>query len=122
MENKLLIIDDEEILIKNYKYYLERRGYLVFTTPKGEDGLELLKQHDPDLMLLDLSLKEGLQGREVLKQAIALKPTLKIAVLTGFGDDEEVRNTCISLGAKIVLTKPITLDGLKEELDKLKEL
>jgi len=119
MNNNLLVVDDEEVLLRNYKSYLERKGYVVFTAPRGESGLELLKQHGPDLMLLDLHLKEGIQGIDVLKQALELKPGLKVIVLTGFGKDEDVINMCLNLGAKKVLKKPIALDALKEELDKL---
>lgn len=122
MNNKLLIIDDEEVLIRNYKSYFGRKGYIVFISLTGEQGLELLREHDPDLMLLDLHLKDGIQGIEVLREAIAIKPNLKVAILTGFGQDEEVRNTCISLGAKVVLKKPLTLEALKEEVEKLKAL
>ena len=120
MNNKLLIVDDEDVLLRSLKPYFTRKGYVVFTALKGEDGLELLKVEDPDLMILDLHLKEGIQGVEVLKQAIALKPTLKIAVVTGFGKDDDVIKMCLDLGAKAVLKKPITLDVLKEELEKLK--
>jgi len=122
MNKKLLVIEDEEILLRNYKSYFGRKGYEVFTTPKGEDGLDLLKEHDPDLMLLDLHLKEGIQGMDVLKQAIALKPTLKIVILTGFGNDKDAVDMCLKMGAKVVLPKPITLDILKEELDKLQKM
>lgn len=121
MNNKLLVIEDEEVLLRNYKSYFGRKGYVVFTSPKGEDGLELLKAQDPDLMVLDLHLKEGIQGIEILKQAIEFKPALKIAVLTGFGKDDDVINMCLSLGAKIILKKPIVLEALKEELDKLRD-
>jgi len=122
MGNKLLIVDDEEVLLKNIKSYFGRKGYVVFTALNGEAGLDQLKTEDPDLMLLDLHLKEGIQGMEILKQSLEIKPSLKIAVLTGSGSDEDVRKSCLDLGAKAVLKKPIALDGLKGELEKLKGL
>lgn len=120
--NKLMIVDDEEILLRQLKSFFARKGYTVFTASKGEDGLTLLKEQDPDLMILDLHLAEGIQGVDVLKQAIALKPVLKVVILTGFGKDEDVVKICLNLGAKTVLAKPITLDILKEELDKLQKM
>lgn len=122
MGNKLLIVDDEEVLLKNIKSYFGRKGYVVFTALNGEAGLDQLKTEDPDLMLLDLHLKEGIQGMEILKQSLEIKPSLKIAVLTGSGNDQDVVKNCLDLGAKAVLKKPIALDGLKGELEKLKGL
>jgi len=119
--NKLLIVDDEEFILSQFKSYLERKGYLVFTATKGEEGLTLLKQNNPDLMLLDLHLKEGIQGIDVLKQALEFKPDLKVAIYSGFGNDNETIDSCLKLGAKLVLPKPINLKTLKEELDKLRE-
>ena len=120
MNNKLLIVDDEDVLLRSLKPYFTRKGYAVFTALKGEDGLELLKVEDPDLMILDLHLTEGIQGVDILKQALEFKPGLKIAIHTGFGNDNDAVDMCLKMGAKIVLPKPITLDILKDELDKLK--
>lgn len=122
MNSKLLVIDDEEVLLNNIKSFFGRKGYQVFTSSTGDSGLELLKQNDPDFLLLDLHLKEGIQGMNVLKKALELKPGLKIAILSGFGKDEEIIKTCLNLGAKAVLKKPMTLDTLKKEVEKLKEL
>jgi len=118
--NKLLIVDDEEIILRQFKFFLERKGYVVFTASKGEAGLALLKEHDPDSMILDLHLAEGIQGVDVLKRALELKPGLKVAIYTGFGKDKDAVDMCLNMGAKIVLSKPITLDILKEELEKLR--
>lgn len=120
--NKLLFVDDEEFILRQFKSFLGRKGYIVFTATKGEDGLILLKEHDPDLMILDLHLAEGIQGIDVLKWALEFKPALRVAVYTGFGNDKDVVDMCLNMGAKIVLPKPITLDVLKEKLDKLRDM
>ena len=122
LNNKLLIVDDEEFVLCQFKSFLERKGYVVFTASKGEDGISLLKEHDPDLMILDLHLAEGIQGKDVLKEALEFKPALRIAIYTGFGNDKDAVDMCLNMGAKIVLPKPITLDVLKEELDKLRNI
>jgi len=120
--NKLIVIDDEEIILRQFKFFFGRKGYEVFTASKGEDGLALLKEHDPDLMILDLHLAEGVQGVDILKQALEFKPGLKVAIHTGFGNDKDAVDMCLKMGAKVVLPKPITLDILKEELDKLQKM
>ncbi|MCX7661069.1 MAG: response regulator [Candidatus Omnitrophica bacterium] len=117
---KVLIVDDEEILLNNLKSYLERKGYIVECILNGEDGLELIKEKDFDILLLDLHLKEGPSGLEVLKLALKIKPELKVVVFTGYGQDKDIEETCFSLGAKGFLKKPLSLSQLKEELERIK--
>lgn len=118
MPTNLLIIEDEELILNNLKVYLERKGYQVACAQRGDLGLELLKSQEFKILLLDLHLKEGPAGLEVLKEAIKIKPDLKIIVLTGYGQDNDIKQTCYSLGAKGFLKKPISLSQLKEELER----
>jgi len=122
MLRKILIIDDEESLLKNIGEFLTIAGYLVFTSSNSRNGLDLLKNHSPDLLVLDLHLKEGLTGMQVLKEAKALKPDLKIIVLTGFGEEEETKNNCLSLGANAFLSKPTALKELSETIRNILEV
>ena len=126
MENKLsgrkvLIIDDEETLLKNIGDFLKVSGYVVFTSPNSTDGLELLRNHEPDLLLLDLHLKEGLTGIQVLRAAKMLKPDLKVVISSGFGEEEDTKNSCFSLGANAFLSKPTSLRSLSEAINNLLE-
>jgi len=118
---KVLLIDDEETLLKNIGDFLKVMGYSVFTSSNSTDGLELLRNHSPDLLLLDLHLKEGLTGMQVLKAAKMLKPDLKVIVLSGFGEEEDTKNSCISLGASAFLGKPTSLKSLSETIKNLLE-
>jgi DNA-binding response OmpR family regulator len=119
MSIKLLVIDDEQAILDSVKFYFERREYVVFLASRGDIGLELLKEHDPGLLLLDLHMKEGIQGMEILQKALKFKPNLKVAICTGFGGDADVIAACLKLGAKVVLKKPLALEALKAEVDKL---
>ncbi|MFH1406597.1 MAG: response regulator [Candidatus Omnitrophota bacterium] len=74
------------------------------------------------MMLLDLHLSGGVSGMDILKKAVVLKPDVRIAILTGFGTDANVRDECLNSGAKLFLEKPIRLANLLEELDKLSQL
>ena len=125
MENKIgrriLIIDDEETLLKNIGDFLKVSGYSVFMSSNSSDGLELLRNHEPELLLLDLHLKEGLTGMQVLRAAKMLKPDLKIVILSGFGEDEETMNNCLSLGASTFLSKPTSLKKVAETIKNLLE-
>jgi DNA-binding NtrC family response regulator len=118
---KILIIDDEEILLKNIGEFFKVLGYVVFTSSNSAGGLELLKNHEPELLLLDLHLKEGLTGKQVLKEAKMLKPDLKIIILSGFGDEEQMEDNCLSLGASAFLSKPTSLKTLSEAVKNILE-
>lgn len=120
-DRKVLIIDDEEALLKNIGDFLKVSGYAVFTSPNSTQGLELLRNHAPEVMLLDLHLREGLTGMQVLKAAKMLKPDLKVIILTGFGEEEEAKNNCLSLGASAFLSKPTSLKSLSETIGNLME-
>lgn len=118
---KVLLIDDEETLLKNIGDFLKIAGYSVFTSSNSTDGLELLRNQGPDLLLLDLHLKEGLTGMQVLRAAKMLKPDLKVIILSGFGEEEDTKNSCISLGASAFLGKPTSLKSLSETIKNLLE-
>ena len=118
---KVLLIDDEETLLKNIGDFLKVSGYSVFTSSNSTDGLELLRNYSPDLLLLDLHLKEGLTGMQVLRAAKMFKPDLKVIILSGFGEEEDTKNSCISLGASAFLGKPTSLRSLSETIKNLLE-
>ena len=117
MAKKLLIIDDEENLTKSLSVSFKVRGYEVAAATNSTDGLRLVKEFSPDLLLLDLHLSEGKTGLDVLREAKAMKPDLKVIVLTGFGDEEGVEDECFRLGAVKFLPKAFTINELLREVD-----
>ncbi|MCX5687450.1 MAG: response regulator [Candidatus Omnitrophica bacterium] len=119
---KILIIDDEEALLKNIGDFLKILGYDVFTSPNSSNGLELLRNHKPELLLLDLHLKDGITGIEVLRAAKMLKPDLKIVISSGFGEEEEIKKSCFSFGANAFLSKPTSLKILSETIKNILEV
>lgn len=119
---KILIIDDEEVLLKNIGDFLKASGYSVFMSSNSSDGLELLRNHEPELLVLDLHLREGLTGIQVLRAAKMLKPDLKIIISSGFGEEEDMKNSCFSMGANTFLSKPTSLKTLSEAISNLLEV
>lgn len=118
MKRKLLIVDDEESLSSSLAAFLNIKGYEVVTAANGDEGIEKIRDFNPELLLLDLHLSEGLTGIDVLKKAISIKPDLKAIILTGFGEEEkEVKDKCHRLGAVKFLPKPLTANEIKEALD-----
>jgi len=119
--HKILIVDDEEALLKNIADFLTVKGYQVFTSTDGDSGLELLKKNNPHLMVLDLHLKEGPTGTQILRVAKMLKPDIKVIMFTGFGEEDDAKDNCLSLGADAFLSKPTSLKSLTETIEKLLE-
>ncbi len=111
---KLLIVEDEPKIRALLSSYFEGHGHEVFTTESGEEAITLIQQHEPALILLDLSLKGKLTGRDVLREAMQRVPASKVVVVTGLveASEEEFKQ----LGASGLLRKPIELDTLSQLL------
>ena len=91
-KEKILIIDDEEIVRDSCIQILARGNYEISTAQNGEEGLEKLKDFQPDLALVDLKMP-GLSGYEVLDRIHEYDPTIVTVVITGFATvDSAVSN------------------------------
>lgn len=104
-----MIVDDEVKLTNILKEFLELRQFEVWTAFKGEEAVPLIQAHQPDVLLLDLSLDGSqLQGVEVLKQTRELSPATRIVVMTGYGSEEK-KAQVMQLGASHYLEKPLNM-------------
>ncbi len=106
--NKILIADDEPDILEIIRYNLEAEGYTVFTAKNGNEAIEKAKQHQPDLIILDVMMpgKTGLEVCGILRQQPDFKNTL-IIFLTALSDESnEVKG--LETGADDYLTKPIS--------------
>lgn len=108
---KLLIIDDE----KNMRWALSRalrsEGLEILTAGSGLEGLALLREEKPDLVLLDLKLP-GLDGLSVLRQIKAEMPLVTVIIMTAYGSIETAVEA-IKAGAYDYITKPFDLEAVK---------
>jgi DNA-binding NtrC family response regulator len=115
MGQGILIIEDETVLAKNMRIYLERSGYEARTAHSAEDGMEQLESFRPDVVLLDYQLP-GMNGLELLAKLHRTEPGIKVVMLTGQGSvDMAVK--AMKLGAVDFLTKPVALGQLKLMID-----
>ncbi|MEX2363617.1 MAG: response regulator [Balneolaceae bacterium] len=80
-QTKILVVEDEPSLIFTLKDTLENEGYEVIIADEGTKAVPLVKEHNPDLMLLDLMLP-GKSGYEICEEVRALKYTFPIIILT----------------------------------------
>ncbi len=110
----ILVIDDERVVRDMLSMVLTRLNYRVLAAAGGMEGVELYRAHgeDIDLVLLDLSMP-GMSGTEVLAQLQSLEPSVRVAILTGFIDDNPAL-------ADIELShKPFRIDELKDLVERL---
>jgi len=111
-KKKILIVDDEESFCELLKLNLEdNKNYEGLIATSGEEAIELVKQHKPDVVLLDI-LMPDMGGLECLKRIKALAPDLPVAMVTAVWDAEEGKRA-LREGAYEYITKPIDLEYLK---------
>ena len=108
---KILIIDDEEIVLDSCIEILSSNDYMINTASNGEMGLELLKEIQPDIVFVDLKMP-GLSGIEVLEKIHSLDPTIVTVVITGYATVDSAVEA-MKHNAYDFLPKPFTPDELR---------
>lgn len=104
----VLIVDDEEGIRESLSGIFEDEGYNILTSSSGEEALVILKEQNPDLILLDVWLP-GIDGVQTLKDMKDLKPDLPVIMISGHGNIElAVKAT--KMGAYDFLEKPLSLE------------
>src|SRR5690348_12025049 len=116
MARGILLIEDEEILARNIKRYLDRRGYDVLIAGTAADGIEAFNRSEPDLVLLDLNLPD-LHGLKVLDELRRRDPRLKVVCVTGHGSVQTAVDA-MKAGAYDYVVKPLVLSELTILVDK----
>ncbi|MEL6360110.1 MAG: response regulator transcription factor [Pseudomonadota bacterium] len=107
---RVLLIEDDGATAQSIELMLKSDGFNVYTTDLGEEGVDLGKVYDYDIILLDLNLPD-MTGFDVLKSLRVSKVNTPILILTGQGDVEtKVRG--LGFGADDYMTKPFHKDEL----------
>ncbi|MDO5155679.1 MAG: response regulator transcription factor [Eubacteriales bacterium] len=110
---KVLVVDDEKLIVKGIKFSLEQDEMVVTPAYNGEEALELAKQNEFDIILLDVMLP-GLSGFEVC-QAIREFSDVPIIMLTAKGDDMD-KILGLEYGADDYITKPFNILEVKARI------
>lgn len=102
---KILICEDEEILLTALKFRLQKQGYELFLAADGKEAQDLLKKEKPDLLVTDIEVPElnGLQLVEYVRQDLARD--IPIVMIAPMEDDESILNAKAA-GATDFVTKP----------------
>lgn len=108
----VLIIDDEETVRMLVAEVLGDAGYNVIEAPDGPSGLEILRSDRRiDLLISDVGLPGGMNGRQVADAARVSRPDLKVLFITGYAENAAVGNGLLAPGME-VLTKPFVMGDL----------
>ncbi len=110
---KVLVVDDEKLIVKGIKFSLEQDEMTVTAAYDGEEALELAKNNDFDIILLDVMLP-GLSGFDVC-QAIREFSDVPIIMLTAKGDDMD-KILGLEYGADDYITKPFNILEVKARI------
>jgi PAS domain S-box-containing protein len=108
----VLVIDDEEGIRVLVADVLEEAGYRVLTAPDGPAGLKVLQTDVRiDLLITDVGLPGGVNGRQVADAARITRPELKVLFITGYAENAVVGNGHLDAGMQVI-TKPFAMSAL----------
>ena len=117
MSEKILVVDDEPDIRRIVSFLLKNWGFEVMTAENGIEGLNIIENEKPDLVLLDVSMPK-MNGFQTLEQ-IRNKPEFKnlpIIMLTA-NSDTDIIDTAVSYGIHDYITKPFEPYELQERID-----
>jgi two-component system, sensor histidine kinase and response regulator len=108
---KIVIIDDEEVVLDSCTQILHGRNYDVLTAADGSQGLKLVEETKPDLVFIDLKMP-GIPGLEVLEKIHTQDDTIVTVVITGYATVDSAVDA-MKRGAYDFLPKPFTPDEFR---------
>jgi PAS domain S-box-containing protein len=115
----VLVVDDEPTVRMLVVEVLQDAGYVAIEAPDGPKGLKILesKRHI-DLLITDVGLPGGMNGRQLADAARVRRPDLKVLFITGYAENAAIGNGHLEHGMS-VLTKPFTIDALTRRFQEL---
>ena len=121
MPKKILIVDDEPSIIVALQFLMEENGYITLVAFSGEEAMEAVAKHHPDLILLDVMLPvvDGFEVCQRVRENPEWKNT-RIVLLTALGSDANITKG-LDLGADAYVTKPFSNADLVAKVKELLE-
>jgi len=111
---KILVVDDDEHILRLYKDELTEEGYEVVLAANGQEALELFHKEDPDLVTLDIRLPD-IDGIQLLRQMKEKKPRLPIIMSTAY----DYRDDFSIWASEAYIVKSSDLNELKATIKRL---
>jgi PAS domain S-box-containing protein len=119
-DQETIVVVEDEVTIRNLiAEVLSERAYNVITAADGIEGLrELRAPINIDLLVTDVGLPNGINGRQVADAARALRPGLKVLFITGYAENAAVGNGYLEPGMEL-LTKPFTVNSFVRKIGEM---
>jgi len=115
MMKLVLIVDDDKDFAEGLAELIDLEGYQPLVARSGEEALELISQHEVDIVFMDIRMP-NMDGVDTIKKVRKLKPDIRIAMMTGYSDDAKIAEA-LKHGALGVLNKPIEIDDLVSTIE-----
>ncbi len=113
----ILIVDDEPQLRDLASQMLNTLGYKVDSVCSGELSIKFIEENPVDLMVIDMLMEPGMNGRQTFEEILKLYPNQKAIVASGFAESNDVKTT-LKLGAKGFIKKPYLMEQLGQAVIK----
>jgi signal transduction histidine kinase len=115
----VLVIDDEPTIRMLISEVLEEQGFAVVEASDGPSGMRILQSAARiDLLITDVGLPNGMNGRQVADAARQTRPTLKVLFITGYAENAVVGNGHLDKGMQVI-AKPFAIDVLAQKIREL---
>lgn len=119
-KKKILIVDDEHLIRWSFSKKLESWGHSAETASNGKETITLIKNLNPDLVLLDLNLPD-INGLQLLREIKSLSPSIPVIIITAYGTIEQAVQA-IRDGAYDFITKPVHYENLRNTIKNALEI
>jgi DNA-binding response OmpR family regulator len=116
---KILLVEDNDLIIRALKHYLDKEGYAVTVASNGREGIDILSKQSFDVVVTDLMMPfaNGLDIIKAVRSGSALKRT-GVIVVSSIGNESTLKEA-FNLGADDYLTKPVVAADLLSRIKKL---
>jgi CheY-like chemotaxis protein len=112
----VLVVDDEQTVRMLVTDVLEELGYIAIDAVDGKSGLQILEsKRQIDLLITDVGLPGGMNGRQLADAGTTLRPDLKVLFITGYAENAVIGDGHLKPGMH-VLTKPFGMDALANRI------
>ncbi len=111
---KILVVDDDAIVIKSCRRILEAEGFEVSTVPSADQALEAIKNSDFDLLLIDVKMPKR-DGMYLMREIKKNWPEIPTIIMSGYPTPETITEV-LRLGATLFIPKPFRPDELMKSV------
>ena len=116
MGNKILLVDDDDLILMTFSDYLGQEGFAVETAESGEGAIEILEKNSSyDLVITDLRMY-GETGVDVFKKVLEVNASIQVIIITGFGDETPLFKEALQLKPCGFAFKPFSEEELLDKV------